>query len=66
MSASTVEETKVAPGAFKLNDACEYLGGISKISLRRLINRGLIKRSRALRHIVIAKAELDRFLSEAD
>ena len=50
-------------GAFKLKEACEYLGGLSPISVRRLIARGLIKRHLALRHIVIAKAELDRFLS---
>jgi hypothetical protein len=40
-------------GAFKLKEACEYLGGISPISLRRLIARGLIRRHPALRHILI-------------
>jgi hypothetical protein len=51
-------------GAFKLKEACEYLGGISPISLRRLIARGLIRRHPALRHIIISKAELDRFLAQ--
>ena len=51
-------------GAFKLKEACEYLGGLSAISVRRLIARGLIKRHPALRHIVIAKSELDRFLDD--
>lgn len=50
------------PAALKLKDACKYLGGISPITLRRLIARGLIKPNRALRHILIAKKELDRFL----
>ena len=50
-------------GAFKLKEACEYLGGISEVSLRRLIKRGLIKPHLALRHIIIAKTELDRFLA---
>ena len=51
-------------GAFKLKEACEYLGGLSPISVRRLIARGLIKRHPALRHIIIAKVELDRFLAD--
>jgi len=51
------------PAAFKLKQACQYLGGISPVTVRRLIDRGLIKRNPALRHIVISKAELDRFLS---
>ncbi len=50
-------------GALKLKDACEYLGGISPASIRRLINRGLLKPNRALRHILIPVAELDRFLA---
>jgi len=50
-------------GAFKLKPACQYLGGISEITLRRLIVRGLIKPNRSLRHILIPKSELDRFLT---
>jgi hypothetical protein len=50
-------------GAYKLKGACRYLGGISEITMRRLIGRGLIKPNRALRHILISKAELDRFLA---
>jgi hypothetical protein len=50
--------------ALKLKDACGYLGGISPSSLRRLIKRGLIKSNRALRHVLIPVAELDRFLME--
>jgi excisionase family DNA binding protein len=50
-------------GALKLKEACEYLGGISHSSVRRLIGRGLLKPNRSLRHILIPKAELDRFLT---
>jgi hypothetical protein len=47
----------------QLKDACEYLGGISPSSLRRLIKRGLLKPIRALRHILIPIAELDRLIN---
>jgi hypothetical protein len=50
-------------GALKLKDACEYLGGISGSSVRRLIGRGLLKPNRSLRHILIPIAELDRFIN---
>jgi excisionase family DNA binding protein len=53
----------ITPGALKIKEAAAYLGGISQITVRRLIERGLIKPNRALRHILISKAELDRFLS---
>ena len=52
----------LAPRALKLAEACEYLGGISKSTLRRLITRGLIKPNRSLRHILIPVIELDRFI----
>ncbi len=51
-------------GALKIKQAAEYLGGLSTISVRRLIKRGLIRPNRALRHILISVAELDRFLAE--
>ena len=53
----------LSPRALKLKQAADYLG-LSTISIRRLIKRGLIKPNRALRHILIAVAELDRFLTE--
>jgi hypothetical protein len=67
----TTTQTEQRPAAtaqagFKLKDACGYVGGISEISMRRLINRGVIKTNRQLRHIIISRAELDRFLAEAD
>jgi excisionase family DNA binding protein len=48
-------------GALKIKDAAKYLG-VSPISVRRLIKRGLIKPNRALRHILIPVGELERFL----
>jgi len=50
-------------GAFKLRAACKYLGGISEITLRRLIALGKIRPNRELRHLLFPKAELDRFLA---
>jgi Helix-turn-helix domain len=50
--------------ALKLKAACEYLGGISPNSVRRLIKRNLLKPNRALRHMLIPVSELDRFLGE--
>jgi hypothetical protein len=66
MRENLVTETqppRLAPGGLKLKDAATYLGGISTLSLRRLIERGLIKPNRTLRHIIISRAELDRFLA---
>ena len=53
-----------ARGALKLKDAARYLGDVSQITVRRLIDRGLLKPNRSLRHLLIPVAELDRFLAE--
>ena len=58
------EAVPVKAAALKLRESCQYLGGISEITVRRLISRGLIKPNRALRHILIPIAELDRFLAK--
>jgi len=55
--------TSASAGALKLKDAANYLA-VSPISVRRLIQRGLIKPNRALRHILIPIGALDRFLLE--
>ena len=52
-------------GALKIKDAAQYLGGVSTITVRRLIKRGMIKPNRALRHLLIPLAELDRFIAGA-
>jgi len=54
----------ITPRALKLKDACKYIGGVSEITLRRLIDRGVIKPNRSLRHLLIPVAELDRFLNQ--
>jgi hypothetical protein len=47
-------------GALKLKDAADYLS-VSPVSMRRLIQRGLIKPIRSIRHILISVRELNRF-----
>jgi hypothetical protein len=51
-----------APGAYKLKSAAQYLGGLSTVTVRRLVERGLLHPNRATRHLIFAKTELDRFL----
>lgn len=55
--------TTLPIGALKIRDAAKYLGGVSEITVRRLIKRGLITPNRALRHVLIPVSELDRFLA---
>jgi len=49
------------PLAYKLKDAAALLG-VSTVSMRRAIQRGLIRPSRAFRHVLISVDELNRFL----
>src|SRR5713226_9475902 len=49
--------------AFSVSEAAEILG-VSEKTIRRLIARGLLKPSRALRHLLIPKKEIERFLDE--
>jgi hypothetical protein len=55
--------TTALQGSLKLKAAAKYLG-VSTITVRRLIDRVLIKPCRALRHLLIPVIELDRFLAE--
>ena len=48
---------------FKRAEAAIYLG-IAKITIDRLTKRGLLHPSRALRHPIYSKDDLDRFLRE--
>ena len=50
-------------GAFKIKEAATYLG-VSVVQVRRYIRRRLITRLPGIRHVVITKAECDRFLRE--
>jgi hypothetical protein len=54
----------LASGALKLREARAYLGGLSVPTMHRLINRGLLKPNRCLRHLLFTRRELDRFLSQ--
>ena len=54
----------VATGALKLFAASAYLS-ISQPSLRRLVERGLIRPSRGLRHLLFSVRELDRYLADS-
>jgi excisionase family DNA binding protein len=49
--------------AYSLKETATMLGVCEK-SVRRLIHRGLIRPSRALRHILIPKIEIERFLRD--
>ena len=49
--------------AFSLREAA-YALGVSYITVQRLVKRGLLKSSSALRTKVISREELERFLRE--
>ena len=59
------KQAEIEPAALKITAAARYLGGISAVTVRRLIERGEIKRHPGIRHILIPKSELDRFLAQA-
>jgi hypothetical protein len=50
-------------GALKLKDAARYLS-ISEVSLYRLVDRGLIRPNRMLRHLLFPISELNRVIEE--
>jgi excisionase family DNA binding protein len=47
---------------FKLTEAAPMLS-LSVVSLRRLIKNGTIRPNRKTRHVLISRAEIDRFAS---
>lgn len=55
--------TDVPRMAYSIREAAEMLG-VSEKSVRRLIDRRLLRPSRALRHLLIPKKEIERFLEE--
>ena len=56
-------ETRIEKKGFKRAEAAIYLG-VAKITIDRLTKRGLLHPSRALRHPIYTKDDLDRFLRE--
>jgi ribosomal protein S20 len=62
-SINTETKTRIEKKGYKCAEAATYLG-ISKITIDRLTKRGLLHPSRALRHPIYSKDDLDRFLKE--
>ena len=50
--------------ALKLHEARQYLGDLSVPTMHRLIQRGLLRPNRALRHLLFPVSELGRFLKD--
>jgi DNA-directed RNA polymerase specialized sigma24 family protein len=50
--------------AYSMSETAKLLG-ISYISVQRLLKRGLLRSSSALRHKVIAHSEIERFLRDS-
>jgi ribosomal protein S20 len=62
---STGAETKthIDKMGYKRAEAAIYLG-VAKVTIDRLTQRGLLHPSRALRHPIYSRDDLDRFLRE--
>ena len=56
-------KTLVEKKGFKRADAATYLG-VTPVTIDRLTKRGLLHPSRALRHPIYSRDDLDRFLRE--
>jgi hypothetical protein len=62
-STGTQPKNHVEKKGYKRAEAATYLG-VAKITIDRLTKRGLLHPSRALRHPIYSKDDLDRFLRE--
>ena len=62
-STNAEAKTHIEKKGFKRAEAAVYLG-VAKITIDRLTKRGLLHPSRALRHPIYSKDDLDRFLRE--
>ena len=62
-SASSEAKGYVEKKGFKRAEAAIYLG-VAPITIDRLTKRGLLHPSRALRHPIYSKDDLDRFLKD--
>ena len=49
--------------AYRVQETAQMLG-VSAKTVRRLIARGLLRLSKALRHLLIPRFEIERFLKE--
>jgi hypothetical protein len=61
---ATDSDRPVAIGALKLRDACAYLGGIHPATMRRLIERGMIRPNKTFRHLLFSVDELNKVIEE--
>jgi hypothetical protein len=59
----TASRVMVEKMGFKRAEAAFYLG-VTTVTIDRLTKRGLLRPSRALRHPVFSRDDLDRFLRE--
>jgi excisionase family DNA binding protein len=55
-------ESLEARGGYKLKSAAKYLD-VSTMTVKRLIERGMLRPNRKLRHLLFSKADLDHFLN---
>jgi excisionase family DNA binding protein len=55
---------RVLPNAFNIADAARYIG-LGPTKFRELLRAGTIGCRRAGRRVIVARAELDRFLGTA-
>jgi len=62
-STGAAAKTQIEKKGFKRAEAAIYLG-VAKITIDRLTQRGLLHPSRALRHPIYSRDDLDRFLRE--
>ena len=62
-STDATRKIYVEKKGYKRAEAAIYLG-VAKITIDRLAQRGLLHPSRALRHPIYSKDDLDRFLRE--
>ena len=62
-STGAVVQVTVEKKGFKRAEAAIYLG-ITAVTIDRLTKRGLLHPSRALRHPIYSRDDLDRFLRE--
>jgi hypothetical protein len=63
LPAKTIIRVTIEKKGFKRAEAAIYLG-ISAITIDRLTKRGLLHPSRALRHPIFSRDDLDRFLKK--
>lgn len=60
---SATGQTAIEKKGFKRAEAATYLG-VTPVTIDRLAKRGLLRPSRALRHPIYVRDDLDRFLRE--